>query len=168
MVKRPDLMDSNDAMLEKFTEVFIKNPSPIIQSRFCLFLSFYLDQAMTTRTRQVQESFLETILMYLFTALKSPDKMHKIVSLQALDALTSQVNDTMLGIKIQENFDWIIRTLSDYNVSLNLKSYFDFLGDFIKTHFSNFTQDNLVILMQSLVERIQKEIKTQEVKLQAQ
>lgn len=64
----------------------------------------------------------------------------------------------MLTIKIQHHFDWIIERLSNYNVNLNLQSYFDFLGDFIKTHYSNFTQDNLVMFMRSLVQRIQKEL----------
>ena len=41
-----------------------------------------------------------------------------------------------------------------------LHAYFDFLGDFIKTHYNNFTEDNLVVFMNSLVARIQSEMQT--------
>jgi hypothetical protein len=51
-----------------------------------------------------------------------------------------------------------------YNQELNLHAYFDFLSDFIKTHYSNFTLDNLVMLMNSLVHRIQKEVLNMEAK----
>ena len=59
-----------------------------------------------------------------------------------------------MTLKIQQNFDWIINTFAEYNVNLMLQSYFDFLGDFIKTHYLNFTQDNLITFMNSLVARI--------------
>lgn len=64
----------------------------------------------------------------------------------------------MVTEKIQHNFDSIITTLSSYNLSINLHSYFDFLGDFIKTHYSNFTLDNLNLFMSSLVQRIESEL----------
>lgn len=64
----------------------------------------------------------------------------------------------MITEKIQQNFDNIITTLSHYNLSINLHSYFDFLGDFIKTHYQNFTLDNLNVFINSLAQRIEKEI----------
>lgn len=69
--------------------------------------------------------------------------------------------DPSFGIQIAENFDNIIDILSKYNLELQLQSYFDFLGDFIKTHFLNFTQDNLQTFLKSLQLRIEKEIKVQ-------
>jgi hypothetical protein len=89
---------------------------------------------------------------------KQQKKELKIVSLQALDALVSQQADPIVAQKFQENFDGIINQLSLYNVSLVLHAYFDFLGDFIKVHYSNFTVDNLQKFLTSLVERIQKEM----------
>ena len=44
-----------------------------------------------------------------------------------------------MTLKIQQNFDGLIDTLAGYNTTLMLHAYFDFLGDFIKTHYSNFT-----------------------------
>jgi len=41
-------------------------------------------------------------------------------------------------------------------------SYFDFLQTFIQAHYNNFTQDNLVMFMESLVDRIQSELQEQE------
>lgn len=58
----------------------------------------------------------------------------------------------------------MVETLSLYNMTLSLHAYFDFLADFIKTHYSNFTQDNLVIFMRSLVARIQKEVEGMQAK----
>ena len=45
-----------------------------------------------------------------------------------------------------------------------LQAYFDFLADFIKTHYSNFTLDNLQVFLGSLVIRIQSELQQQEKK----
>jgi hypothetical protein len=45
------------------------------------------------------------------------------------------------------NFDQVIRVLADYNLSMNLQSYFDFLAEFIHTHYHNFTMDNLTVFM---------------------
>ena len=67
-----------------------------------------------------------------------------------------------MSLLIQQNFDFIIDKLSEFNENLMLHAYFDFLGDFIKTHYNNFTQDNLIKFMQSLVKRIQSELATQE------
>lgn len=38
-----------------------------------------------------------------------------------------------------------------------LHAYFDFVDDFIKSHYNNFTQDNLIVFMNSLVARINME-----------
>ena len=130
----------------------------LIRCRFCLFLSFYLDQLFTTAPRTVQEESFEKVLLFLLSSLNL-GKSHKILSLQSLDVLTTQINESVLSLKIQQNFEWIIETLSNYNVNLKLQSYFDFLGDFIKTHYNNFTQDNLVMFMRSLVQRIENELR---------
>ncbi len=59
---------------------------------------------------------------------------------------------------IQINFDEIVSYLSTYNKTLKTQAYFDFLESFIKAHYNNFTQDNLVMFMESLVHRIQSEL----------
>jgi hypothetical protein len=48
----------------------------------------------------------------------------------------------------------LIKVLAQYNLSMNLQSYFDFLAEFIHAHYHNFTMDNLTVFMQSLVGRI--------------
>lgn len=48
--------------------------------------------------------------------------------------------------------------LCNYNENLMLHAYFDFLAEFIKVHYTNFTQDNLQLFLNSLVNRITKEM----------
>lgn len=132
-------------------------PTPLIQSRVCLFFDFYIDQLFTTQPRQIQTEYFGKILEFLILSLSLP-KDRKIVSLQALDALSTQIGEDSLAQQVQENFDFVLKQLSQYNLTINLQSYFDFLSEFIRTHYHNFTQDNLTLFMQSLVGRIQKEI----------
>jgi hypothetical protein len=94
----------------------------------------------------------------LFFLINSLAKKKKAVSLQALDCLETQITERNLTLKIQENFEWVIGELSKYNENLMLHAYFDFLTDFIKAHCTNFTQDNLVVFLNSLVNRISKEL----------
>jgi hypothetical protein len=82
----------------------------------------------------------------------------KIVSLQAMDTLQTQMNESLLKQHIQVNFDEIVSFLSTYNRKIKVPSYFDFLQTFILAHYNNFTQDNLVMFMESLVQRIQGEL----------
>lgn len=86
------------------------------------------------------------------------------MALQALDTLTTQLSEHFLTVKIQENFEWVIEKLSAYNKSLMLQAYFDFLAEFIKTHYSNFTLDNLNVFLEALVARVQSELQRQEKK----
>lgn len=60
----------------------------------------------------------------------------------------------MIASKFSENFDYIVKQLSLYNVNLMLHAYFDFLDDFVKVHYYNFTADNTYVFLKSLVERI--------------
>ncbi|CDW80715.1 UNKNOWN [Stylonychia lemnae] len=163
LIKRQDLMRNLDQLVLQHLQTFMSDQqSPIIKNRFCLFLAFYLDQLMLTVPQTTQEINFEKILQFLIGQLGI--KGQKIVSLQALDTLVTQTSERVLTLKIQQNFDWIIDTLANYNINLMLHAYFDFLSDFIKAHYSNFTQDNLITFMQSLVNRIQKELIQQEEK----
>ena len=53
----------------------------------------------------------------------------------------------------------MIEILSGYNLTVGNAAYFDFLSDFIRAHYGNFTQQNLVKFLLSIVGRIQKELK---------
>jgi hypothetical protein len=100
LVKRGDLLQSLDKLILPNLEQFLTPQAPLlIRTRFCLFLSFYLDQLFTTAPRELQESAFERVLFFLLEALALP-KDHKILSLQALDVLTTQVNDSILSLKI--------------------------------------------------------------------
>eukprot|EP00347_Sterkiella_histriomuscorum_P023425 403334689 len=155
-VKREDLRQTLDMLILQNLETFIHdNQTATTKSRFCLFLTFYLDQLMLTMPLNTQEESFEKILNFLITQLGV--KGQKIVSIQALDTLSTQMGERVLTLKIQQNFDWLIQTLADYNQNLQLHAYFDFLADFIKSHYNNFTQDNLKVFMSSLTNRILKE-----------
>jgi hypothetical protein len=97
-----------------------------------------MDQLFSTQPLTVQADYFAKILDFLFKALALP-KQYRIVSLQALDALTTQLSETALCQQIQVNFDGLIQTLAEYNMNLNLQSYFDFLAEFIQCHYQNFT-----------------------------
>jgi hypothetical protein len=47
-------------------------------------------------------------------------KDRKIVSLQSLDALSTQIGEEVLAEQIQVNFDSVIKLLAQYNLSMNL------------------------------------------------
>jgi hypothetical protein len=60
-----------------------------------LFFSFYMDQLFGSLPRTEQEPLFERILYFLLHSLNLPPA-DKIVSLQALDALSTQVNEPIL------------------------------------------------------------------------
>jgi hypothetical protein len=97
MVKRPELMHDLDLIL---VELFPKlmqpqGVSPLLQSRVCLFYTFYLDQLLSSTPRQTQDALFEKILTFLFSQLDLP-RERKIVSLQAMDTLQTQMNESLL------------------------------------------------------------------------
>ena len=69
--------------------------SPLLQSRVCLFYTFYLDQLLSSTPRQTQDALFEKILTFLFSQLDLP-RERKIVSLQAMDTLQTQMNESLL------------------------------------------------------------------------
>jgi len=48
LVKRPDLMSALDLFVVNHLPKLLDPVSPLLQSRVCLFLSFYIDQLLTT------------------------------------------------------------------------------------------------------------------------
>jgi len=108
LVKRGDLLAALDlVMAEHLPKLLNQSESKLIQSRICLFLGFYMDQLFSTQPRTIQSDYFSKILDFLFKALALP-KPFKIVSLQALDALTTQLSETALSQQIEVNFDSLI------------------------------------------------------------
>ena len=69
--------------------------SPLLQLRLCLIYAFYPDQLLLSTPRQTQDALFEKILSFLFSQLDLP-KERKIVSLQAMDTLQTQMNKSLL------------------------------------------------------------------------
>ena len=102
VVKRGELMAALDSVVGPYLARLLEHPSLLVKNRLCLFLSFYLDQLFLTLPDK--EACVEKCMLFLFTALRL-GKDHRIVVLQALDALTSQLKDGLLKEKIETNFD---------------------------------------------------------------
>lgn len=109
MVKRPELMQELDLIVVHHFPKLMQpqGVSPLLQSRVCLFYAFYLDQLLSSTPRQTQDALFEKILSFLFSQLDLP-KERKIVSLQAMDTLQTQMNESLLKQHIQINFDEIV------------------------------------------------------------
>jgi hypothetical protein len=88
MVHRPELMIGLDHLVVNHFPRLMQpqGVSALLQSRVCLFYTFYLDQLLSTGDRKAQDALFEKILQFLFTQLDQP-KERKIVSLQAMDTL---------------------------------------------------------------------------------
>ena len=133
MIRRQDLLTNLDLRVVQYLEpLLLKEPSPLIRSRMFLFISFYNDVLFRSLSPHLQDQLSEKILQCLLESLRLPTKAEKVVSLSALDAFSTIYNENLMTLKIQQNFDQVISRLSEYNLNINLQSYFDFLGDFIK------------------------------------
>ena len=84
-------------------------------------------------------------------------KWKKVLALTAIGLLKSSVGDDVFGQRIQEKFDMIIEKLAAFTATLKLTEFFDFLVEFVMTHYDNFTSGNLESLLDSLVKRIIEE-----------
>ena len=80
-------------MEQHLDQLMSEEMPPIIKNRFCLFLAFSLDQLFYQIPKATQELLFEKILFYL---VKSLSNKNKVVSLQALDTLETQVSERIL------------------------------------------------------------------------
>ena len=96
----------------------------------------------------------------MFDNLKT-SKAKRILALEAINTLQTTVGDDCFGQRIQINFDWIVKKLAAYIVELKLADFFDYIVEFVKMFHGNFTEDNLKLILDALVQRVlieQKEI----------
>ena len=94
VVKRAELLGSLDSLLAQHLDKLM-GASVLIRSRTCLLLAFYLDQLFASLPHG--EAAVQKCMLFLF---QSVGLKERAVSLQALDALSSQINEGVLKQKI--------------------------------------------------------------------
>ena len=94
VVKRAELLGSLDSLLAQHLDKLM-GASVLIRSRTCLLLAFYLDQLFASLPDG--EAAVQKCMLFLF---QSVGLKERAVSLQALDALSSQINEGVLKQKV--------------------------------------------------------------------
>ena len=80
-----------------------------------------------------------------------------VLTLTSIGMFKYSVDDDVFGHRISSSFDVIIRKVSGFIATIKLPEFFDFIVDFVYTHYTNFTSEDLQIMLESLVKRIIKE-----------
>ena len=71
------------------------------------------------------------------------NKAKRILALEAINTLNTTCGDDSFGLRIQANFDWIIKKYAQYIQELKLAEFFDYIVEFIKMFHTMITQENL-------------------------
>ena len=130
----------------------------VVRHRTSLLCSFVLDTVFQSFPDDIKCYGLDLLISTLLDQVKQK-KNDKILALQALDTLSTSTGNDAFGQRIACCFELVIEKLSEYIKTLQLSPFFDFLEKFLKVFHSNFTSDNLKLIMDALVERVVIELR---------
>ena len=85
------------------------------------------------------------------------NKQKRILGLEAINTLQTTTGDDSFGLRIQANFDWIVKKLAVYIVELKFTDFFDYIVEFVNMFHGSFTEDNLALILEALVKRVLSE-----------
>ena len=112
-----------------------------------------MDSIFITLKAGDREESLDGILTTMIENLKT-NKSKRILALEAINTLQTTVGDDFFGLRVQVNFDWIVKKLAVYILELKFTDFFDYIVEFFKMFHGCFTEDNLKLILDALVKRV--------------
>ena len=108
-----------------------------------MLCGFTLDTIFQFSQEEIdRDASLDLILTSMVENLGT-NKAKRILALEAINTLNTTCGDDSFGLRIQANFDWIIKKYAQYILELKLAEFFDYIVDFIKMFHTMITQENL-------------------------
>lgn len=127
--------------------------SVLLKVRMSLLLGYYADMLFT----QHPEPFLK-VIDFLFMSL-SLSGVEKVVALQSADTLSTVITDKDLIPRLELHIPRIVAIVNDCIMKINIKLFFNFLLDFVKTY-NDCLGDSIITIIQTLVQRVLIELKS--------
>ena len=135
------------AALEETALEFLKDP--LLQTRYALFLGYYMDTLFKTR-----EDLFKSSLEMLLTSIAFEDPARRAIALQSADTLRTIIIDEDLRPRIGQLTPFITPLLANYCEKLEVPKFFDFLSDYVGNFASHISAQDLGTLLQCLVKRL--------------
>lgn len=131
--------------------------SILLRSRMALLLGYYADMLFSER----DDVFIKVVNFLIHSVALTG--IEKAVALQSADTLSTIVADTDLVPRLAPHLPSLVRTLSECNLRITIKLYFDFVQDFVKYYHQQMVQtgcsEDIVPFVHSLVQRVLTELK---------
>lgn len=126
--------------------------SVLLRARMSLLLGYYADMLFTAHPA----AFLKVIDFLLLSL--SLGGGEKVVALQSADTLSTVITDKDLIPRLEEHIPRIVEIVTQCILKINIKLFFNFLLDFVKTY-NDTLGDSVIRIVQALVERVLVELK---------
>jgi hypothetical protein len=122
-----------------------------------LLLGYYADMLF----KKYVDAFVK-VIDFLVKSVALHGK-EKVIALQSADTLSTIVSDKDLIPRLEPHLPGLLMTICQLNHNITVKLYFNFVLDFVKFYHRSIVDvgcgENVIVLVQSLVQRIQKELR---------